>query len=111
MVRSFDCGCNTARSERISFWQLTEPYFLDRRLSLSGQLFFNEADYLSSEYNQRNYGFSIEARKPINQYTYASLGYRLQNVDIFDVSSTASTQIQAAKGHDGGESDLHQCRI
>jgi outer membrane protein insertion porin family len=77
---------------------LTEPYFLDRRLSLGGQLFFSEADYLSSEYNQRNYGFSIETRKPINQYMYATLGYRLQDVDIFDVSSTASTQIQAAKG-------------
>ena len=25
---------------------LTEPYFLDRRLSLGGQIFFNEADYL-----------------------------------------------------------------
>jgi outer membrane protein insertion porin family len=80
---------------------LTEPYFLDRRLSLSGQLFFNEADYLSSEYNQRNYGFAIEARTPLNrlsQYMYATLGYRLQNVDIFDVSSTASPQIQAAEG-------------
>src|SRR6266487_3307111 len=31
---------------------LTEPYFLDRRLSLSGQLFYTEADYLSVEYNQ-----------------------------------------------------------
>jgi outer membrane protein insertion porin family len=89
-------------SERKDFLlALTEPYFLDRRLSLSGQLFFNEADYLSSEYNQRNYGFSIEGRTPLSrlsQYMYASLGYRLQNVDIFDVSSTASTQIQAAKG-------------
>jgi len=77
---------------------LTEPYFLDRRLSLSGQLFYNEADYLSSEYNQRNFGFSIEVRKPINQFTYVSLGYRLQDVDIFNVSSTASEQIQAVKG-------------
>ncbi len=77
---------------------VTEPYFLDRRLSLSGQLFFNEADYLSSEYDQRNYGFTIESRKPINQFTYVSLGYRLQDVDIFNVSSTASTQIQQAKG-------------
>ena len=65
---------------------LTEPYFLDRRLSLSGQLFFTEADYLSAEYDQRNYGFAIEARKPINAYTYVSLGYRLQDVDIFNVS-------------------------
>jgi outer membrane protein insertion porin family len=89
-------------SERKDFvLALTEPYFLDRRLSLSGQLFFNEADYLSSEYNQRNYGFTIEARAPLNrlsQYMYATAGYRLQNVDIFDVSSTASEQIQAVKG-------------
>ncbi len=29
---------------------LTEPYFLDRRLSLNGQVFYTEANYLSSEY-------------------------------------------------------------
>src|SRR5438477_5032923 len=77
---------------------LTEPYFLDRRLSLGGQLFFSEANYLSTEYDQRNYGFSIEARKPINAYIYASLGYRLQDVDIFNVSSGASDVIQQAAG-------------
>jgi outer membrane protein insertion porin family len=77
---------------------LTEPYFLDRRLSLGGQLFFSEANYLSSEYDQRNYGFSIEARKPNNAYIYATLGYRLQNVDIFNVDSGASETIQQAKG-------------
>jgi outer membrane protein insertion porin family len=77
---------------------LTEPYFLDRRLSLSGQLFFNEANYLSAEYDQRNYGFSIEARKPINAYMYATLGYRLQDVDIFNVDPSASEVIQQAKG-------------
>src|SRR5207237_4691452 len=77
---------------------LTEPYFLDRRLSLSGQLFFTEANYLSSVYDQRNYGFSIEARKPINAFMYASLGYRLQDVDIYNVSSSASAAIQSQKG-------------
>ena len=77
---------------------LTEPYFLDRRLSLSGQLFYTEANYLSSEYNQRNYGFSIEARKPINTYTYASLGYMLQDIDIFDVAASASDFIQSQNG-------------
>jgi outer membrane protein insertion porin family len=77
---------------------LTEPYFLDRRLSLSGQLFFTEANYLSSVYDQRNYGFSIEARKPINAFMYASLGYRLQDIDIYNVSSSASAQIQSQKG-------------
>jgi outer membrane protein insertion porin family len=77
---------------------LTEPYFLDRRLSLSGQLFYTEANYLSVEYNQRNYGFTIEIRKPITSSMYASLAYQLQEVDIFDVSSSASAFIQSQKG-------------
>jgi outer membrane protein insertion porin family len=77
---------------------LTEPYFLDRRFSLSGQVFYTEANYLSAQYNQRNYGFQIEARKPINAYMYASLGYLLQDIDIFDVDPSASDFILSQKG-------------
>jgi outer membrane protein insertion porin family len=77
---------------------LTEPYFLDRRLSLSGQLFFTEADYLSVDYNQRNYGFTIELRKPITSFIYVSLGYQLQDIDIFNVSSTAPAFIKSQEG-------------
>ena len=77
---------------------VTEPYFLDRRLSLGGQLFYTEANYLSAQYNQRNYGIQFELRKPLNTYMYASLGYTLQDVDIFDVDPTASEFIQSQKG-------------
>jgi len=77
---------------------LTEPYFLDRRLSLSGQLFYTEANYLSAQYDQRNYGFSTELRKPINSYIYASLGYTLQDIDIFNVDPSAPDFIQSQKG-------------
>src|SRR6266446_2578780 len=77
---------------------LTEPYFLDRRLALTGQLFYTEANYLSNEYNQRNYGFTFEMRKPINAYTSATLGYQLQDVDIFNVSVSASDFIKSQEG-------------
>ena len=77
---------------------LTEPYFLDRRLSLNGQVFYTEANYLSSEYDQRNYGFATELRKPINTYTYATLGYQLQDVDIFNVAISASDFIKSQQG-------------
>ena len=77
---------------------ITEPYFLDRRLALSGQVFYTEANYLSSLYNQRNYGFTLEMRKPINAYTYGTVGYTLQDIDIFDVAGSASTFIQSQKG-------------
>jgi outer membrane protein insertion porin family len=77
---------------------ITEPYFLDRRLSLNGQVFYTEANYLSSEYDQRNYGFLTELRKPINTYTYATLGYSLQDVDIFNVAISASDFIKSQQG-------------
>ncbi|HEY4271770.1 MAG TPA: outer membrane protein assembly factor BamA [Candidatus Udaeobacter sp.] len=77
---------------------ITEPYFLDRRLSLSGQAFYNEANYLSADYDQRNYGFLFELRKPINSYMYGTLGYTLQDIEIFNVASSAPDFIQSQKG-------------
>ncbi|MEP7014602.1 MAG: outer membrane protein assembly factor BamA [Verrucomicrobiota bacterium] len=77
---------------------LTEPWFLDRRLSLGGQTFYTEANYLSSLYDQRNFGFSVELRKPLSPFIYASLGYRLEDVDIFNVAASSSPQIQAQAG-------------
>ncbi|HEY4255928.1 MAG TPA: outer membrane protein assembly factor BamA [Candidatus Udaeobacter sp.] len=77
---------------------LVEPYFLDRRLSLGGSLFYNEADYLSTDYYQRNYGFSFELRKPLTSFMYASLVYQLQNVDIYNVPFNAPEEIQLQEG-------------
>src|SRR5438309_5619945 len=77
---------------------ITEPYFLDRRLSLSGQAFYTEANYLSSQYDQRNYGILFELRKPLNAYMYTTLGYTLQDIDIFNVDPSAAEFIQSQKG-------------
>jgi outer membrane protein insertion porin family len=77
---------------------LTEPYFLDRKFSLGGQAFFNEANYLSSVYDQRDYGFFIEARKPINSFMYGSIGYRLEDIEIFNVSPGVSPEILFEEG-------------
>ncbi len=77
---------------------LTEPWFLDRRFSLGGQAFYSEANYLSSVYDQRNYGFSVEARKPLFWSIYGTLGYGLQDIDIFNVSDSASADIKNEAG-------------
>src|SRR6266404_2206272 len=86
----------TARKDIIL--ALTEPWLFDRRLSLGGQAFYSEANYLSSIYDQRNYGFGIELRKPLNAFMYATLGYRLEDVELFNVSSAASPFIKAEEG-------------
>ena len=77
---------------------LTEPWLFDRPLSLSGQAFYNEANYLSSEYDQRDLGFSVELRKPITPFIYVSLGYRLEQLQIFNVDPLASDAILEEEG-------------
>ncbi|MGZ5537031.1 MAG: BamA/OMP85 family outer membrane protein, partial [Chthoniobacterales bacterium] len=77
---------------------LIEPWFLDRPLSLGGELFYREADFLSAIYDQRNYGFSITARRPLTRFLSMSLEYRLEEIDIFNVATTASAAIQSQKG-------------
>ena len=77
---------------------VTEPWFLDRPFSVSGQVFYSEANYLSSLYDQRDYGFVLEARKPLNSYMYGTLGYRLERLDIFNVASSISQDLAQELG-------------
>lgn len=77
---------------------LTEPYFLDKRLSLGGDIFYREADYQSNVYSQRNYGFDLKLRKPLGNFTQATLEYRLENVSIYNVDSNVSQAIRDEEG-------------
>ncbi len=77
---------------------LTEPYFLGYRLSLGGEIFYHGASFFSSLYDERDYGFSIDTRVPIGAFAYAGLTYRLENVEIFNVSPLASSLIQIEGG-------------
>jgi outer membrane protein insertion porin family len=86
---------NTRKDVTLS---LTEPYFLDRKLSLGGEVFFREADYLSNIYTQRNYGFSLETRKAIGTYTAVSLQYRIEAIELFDIAAGSSSQILLEQG-------------
>jgi outer membrane protein insertion porin family len=72
---------------------LTEPWFLDQRLSLGGQLFYSEANYLSSVYDQRDYGFSLELRKPLFWFIYDILGYRYDRLDVYNVATGLSPDL------------------
>jgi outer membrane protein insertion porin family len=66
---------------------LTEPYFLDQRLALGGQAFYDDSQFYSDVYSQRQYGFQIFLRKPITNFLSARLEYQLQNVEIYDVTT------------------------
>jgi outer membrane protein insertion porin family len=74
---------------------LTEPYFLDRQIAVGGELFFSKMDYISTEYNERRYGFDVTARKRLGEFLSGRAEYQLQNIGILDVVSGASPQILA----------------
>ncbi len=78
---------------------LTEPYFLDKKLSVGGELFYRDASFVSSVYDERRYGFDINARKPLNDFTYIRFSYTLQDVDIHNVDSGASLAIRGEEGN------------
>jgi outer membrane protein insertion porin family len=85
--------------------ELTEPYFLDQRLSLGGRLFYDESNYFSNVYDQRNYGFDIFLRKPITNFLAARLDYSIQEIDIYNLSSDITQELQDLI-REGGERNL-----
>ena len=77
---------------------LTEPYFLDYKLSLGGEVFYREASFVSNVYSERRYGFDINARKAISDFVAIRLGYRLEDVGIQNIDAGASDIIKSERG-------------
>jgi len=85
--------------------ELTEPYFLDQRLSLTGRLFYDSSNYYSDQYDQRNYGFNIFMRKPITNFLSVRLDYSIQEIQIYNISPSITDELLALIRL-GGESNL-----
>jgi outer membrane protein insertion porin family len=77
---------------------LTEPYFMDRELSLGGEIFYREASFVSSVYDERRYGFDLNARKRLGTFTSGTVGYRLENIGIFNIDDDVSQVIRDEEG-------------
>ncbi len=76
---------------------LTEPWFLDRKLALGGELFYRQSSFFSDNYDQTNAGAAIFLRKPLTERSSLKLEYRLEQIDI-DVEGGASPIFQAEDG-------------
>jgi outer membrane protein insertion porin family len=77
---------------------LTEPYFMDRELSLGGELFYREASFVSSVYDEKRVGGAITARKRLGTFTSGRLGYRLENISIENIDEDVSDEIRNEEG-------------
>ena len=59
---------------------LTEPWFLGRRLSFGGELYYQDRRFLSDEFDQRNWGGALNLRKPLGKRGSIKAEYRMENV-------------------------------
>ena len=77
---------------------LTEPYFLDREISVGGEIFYREASFVSNVYDERRYGFDVNARKRLGEFLTGRVSYTLQDITIFKVAADASQAIKDEEG-------------
>jgi len=76
---------------------LVEPWFLGKRLALGTELFYRDALYYSSEYEQSQYGGALSLRKPLGKRSYLRGEYRIEKITI-DVDSDSSAAFKAEDG-------------
>lgn len=77
---------------------LTEPWFLDQKLSLGGELYYRDASYTSSVYDEQRYGAAVHLRKPFGEFTAGRFEYRIENVGIHNFDDDVSDEIRAEEG-------------
>jgi outer membrane protein insertion porin family len=77
---------------------LTEPYFLDKEIAVGGSIFYREASFTSAVYDERRYGFDLTARKRLRQFLAGRVGYKLEDITIFNVDENASEEIRKEEG-------------
>jgi len=75
---------------------LTDPWFLDMNMSAGFNIYNEEYEYDAYDTIQR--GFRVHVGKPIDEYTSWSLGYSLEKVKIYNISTGASDYIRDQKG-------------
>ena len=75
-----------------------EPWLFQKELALGFSIFRTSSDYNSSFYSQIETGGEVYLRKRLFELVEGRLSYTYQIVDINNVSSTASSVIQALSG-------------
>lgn len=77
-----------------------EPWFLNKKLELSVDAYHRELYNLSLDnlYNLSRTGARIGVRRAFTDYLIGGIGYTIENVGIFDVSSNAPSTVKAQAG-------------
>jgi len=79
--------------------EFKEPWFLEQRLSLGYNLFYHNATYLSTYYNEENFGASVSLARAFGQFWSGSITYTIQDFDLYNFASNSSQQLLREQGY------------
>lgn len=92
-------GLVHAEKESNVNFSFTEPYFMDKDLSLGFDVFSHQKDYKKqSSFSHRAKGFVLRAGYDLTEYLYHSARYSYRRENIFDVSDNASIYVKGQQG-------------
>ena len=83
--------------------EFKEPWFLEQRLSLGYNLFYHNSTYLSTYYDEQNYGGSVSLARAFGQFWSGSVAYTLQQYDLYNFASNSSPQLLSEAGLSFGQ--------
>ena len=70
-------------SERKDFSiSFTEPWMFGERLSMTVEGYYRDLLFLSDQYDQQTVGGSVSFRKALGEFTYGSVDFRAEQIDI-----------------------------
>jgi outer membrane protein insertion porin family len=88
---------------------VTEPYFLDRPLTLGFELYLRRLTYLSYQtvvgYSEQQQGLGVTTGFPVSRFSRAFASYAYQIVDLYDVDEQALERLRGASGSGAGSID------
>lgn len=104
----FRLGVRVGTKRRDIQLSITEPWFMGKRLALTGEAFYRDLLFLSDYYDQTTFGGALSLRKPIGEFIYGEVGIRPQSIDI-SVDNNASDILKEEEGdffYNAGEFNL-----
>ena len=96
--QKFRTGLKWGSRRRDFIVSLIEPWFMDRRLALGGELFYRDVNFLSDRYDQRLIGTAFSLRRPVGVNGSLRAEYRLQQVKLHEFDNDASDILRAEEG-------------
>jgi outer membrane protein insertion porin family len=76
----------------------TEPWFLDKQLSLGFDLFHRYSGYYSGDYDEQRTGGAIRLGKAINSFLRLDTQYKIENIDQQITSTAVSEELRSQTG-------------